>query len=103
VKILGAMATPDGRWRFEVVRQGREQRYRMFRDGQLLPYRGAVGMFERLLADDGYGMADLIDVSDQASSSAALDATAPAALAARRRWVRAPINCREFFRHRNQH
>ncbi|GIM93066.1 hypothetical protein Ato02nite_048590 [Paractinoplanes toevensis] len=37
----------------------------MFRDGEQLPYRGAMGMFERLLADDGYDMADLVDVTDQ--------------------------------------
>ena len=67
MKILGAMGTPDGRWRFEAVRVGREQQYRMFRDGELLPYRGAMGTFERLLTDDGYDMADLVDVSDHAA------------------------------------
>ena len=64
MKILGAYGTPDGRWRFEVIPKGREQQYRMFRDGELLPYRGAMGMFERILAQDGYSMAELVELTD---------------------------------------
>lgn len=67
MKILGAMGTPDGRWRFEVVRVGREQQYRMYKDGELLPYRGAMGMFEHLLTEDGYEMADLVEMPVEGS------------------------------------
>ncbi|WP_203823213.1 hypothetical protein [Paractinoplanes ferrugineus] len=62
MKILGAMGTPDGRWRFEVIRVGREQQFRMFKQGELLPYRGAMGIFEHLLTEDGYHMADLMEL-----------------------------------------
>ncbi|GIM88790.1 hypothetical protein [Paractinoplanes toevensis] len=71
MKILGAMGTPDGRWRFEVVRVRREQQYRMFRDGELLPYRGAMGIFEWLLGEDGYSMADLVEMPVQDSTAGA--------------------------------
>ncbi|GAA2617188.1 hypothetical protein Adu01nite_47470 [Paractinoplanes durhamensis] len=64
------MGTPDGKWRVEVVRVGREQQYRVFRDGELLPYRGAMGTVERLLHEDGYTMADLIEVADPATAGA---------------------------------
>ena len=62
MRIIGAYGTPDGRWRFEVVRVRREEQYRMFHDGELLPYRGAMGTLERLLAEDGYTMADLVEM-----------------------------------------
>lgn len=59
--VVGAMRTRDGRCRVEVVRRGREHWYRLVRDGTVLDGL-AIATVERLLAEAGADLADLVDV-----------------------------------------
>jgi bifunctional non-homologous end joining protein LigD len=58
--VEGALQTRDGQWRVEIVRRGRDQFYRLVRGDNVVD-----GLFiasvERLLAEAGVDMADLIE------------------------------------------
>jgi bifunctional non-homologous end joining protein LigD len=61
-QVEGAFETPDGRWRVEVVRRGRDRFYRLLHGGNVID-----GLFiasvQRLLAEDGIDLADLIEAN----------------------------------------
>jgi bifunctional non-homologous end joining protein LigD len=59
--VVGAMQTRDGRWRVEVVRRGRQHRYRLVHDGTVLDGL-VIATVERVLREGGADIADLVDV-----------------------------------------
>jgi bifunctional non-homologous end joining protein LigD len=59
--VVGAMQTPDGRWRVEAVRHGSEHSYRLVHDTAVVD-RLAIATVERLLSEAGIDIADLIDI-----------------------------------------
>jgi bifunctional non-homologous end joining protein LigD len=50
-RIIGAMQTPDGYWRVEVYRSGREQWYRVLHANTVVNGRAAIGTVQRILGD----------------------------------------------------
>lgn len=58
--VLGAMRTPDGRWRVEAVRRGRDHWYRLVHDDTVIDAI-AIATVERLLAEAGIDLADLTE------------------------------------------
>jgi bifunctional non-homologous end joining protein LigD len=61
VKILGAMQTPDGRYRVEIVQRGKELSYRLLRDGQVWHNWAAIGSIQFFLEQDGVSVGDLVE------------------------------------------
>ncbi len=57
--VEGAMQTPDGRWRIEVVRRGASRWYRILHDDNTLDWL-AITDVERILRDVGVDMSRLI-------------------------------------------
>ena len=59
--VEGALQTPDGTWRVEIVRRGRDQFYRLVHGDNIVD-----GLFiatvERLLTEAGIDLADLVEV-----------------------------------------
>lgn len=69
MKIRGALATPDGRVRVEIVQDGRRHGYRILRDGQVVHGRDfpiGIGEVEHYLRREGVEMADLVDAAEAA-------------------------------------
>ncbi|MEU4622007.1 non-homologous end-joining DNA ligase [Actinoplanes sp. NPDC023801] len=66
-QVEGAFQTPDGRWRVEVVRRGRDHFYRLLHGDNVID-----GLFiasvQRLLAEAGIDFADLIEAEAGAST-----------------------------------
>lgn len=62
VKILGAMVTPDGRYRVETVQRGKDVSYRLLRDGEVWHQWAAIGSVQFFLEQEGVDMADLVEV-----------------------------------------
>jgi bifunctional non-homologous end joining protein LigD len=60
-KILGAFASPDGRWRVLAMRDGARAWYRILRDGQVFADGLTRGEAERLLRDARLHLADLVE------------------------------------------
>ncbi|MBG0569165.1 non-homologous end-joining DNA ligase [Actinoplanes sp. NEAU-A11] len=59
--VEGALETPDGRWRVEVVRRGRDQFYRLMNVAADNSVDGlSITTLQRLLAEAGVDMADLL-------------------------------------------
>ena len=58
--VEGALQTPDGRWRVEVVRYGTTRWYRIVHDGTVAD-RLSISTVERLLADAGVDRDSLVD------------------------------------------
>jgi hypothetical protein len=58
-----AMQTPDGAWRVEVVKYGRDRWYRVVYGDNQLDWLSIAGV-HRILGKAGIDMADLIDVTD---------------------------------------
>lgn len=60
--VEAALQTPDGRWRVEIIRRGRDHYYRLVHGDNVID-----GLFiatvERLLAEAGVDMADLVDAT----------------------------------------
>jgi hypothetical protein len=59
-QVEGAMQTPDGAWRVEVVRRGRTRWYRVVHgddEHDWLP----IAAVERILAEAGVALGDLVD------------------------------------------
>ncbi|MFI5895689.1 non-homologous end-joining DNA ligase [Actinoplanes sp. NPDC051513] len=61
-ELIGALETPDGRWRVEAIRRGRDQFYQLIHGDNVID-----GLFiatvERLLGEASIDMADLVDVT----------------------------------------
>ena len=68
MKILGALETPDGQWRVEVVQRRRDVAYRLVH-GENVVDGLAIATLERLLNEAGVSMADLVDVTDRPAAS----------------------------------
>jgi hypothetical protein len=79
--VIGAMQTPDGRWRVEAVRRGKQDFYRLIHGDNVVD-----GLFiasvQRLLTEAGVDMADLVG-ADTASSASSITVRPYAAGAAR--------------------
>lgn len=61
-EVEGAMQTPDGSWRVEVVRRGRTRWYRVVHGDEALDWLSIAGV-ERILREHGVDMDTLVDVS----------------------------------------
>ncbi|MBL7255847.1 non-homologous end-joining DNA ligase [Actinoplanes sp. LDG1-01] len=60
-KVIGAMQTPDGRWRVEAVRRGRQDFFRLIHGDNIIDGL-VIATVERLLAEAGVHLGDLVDV-----------------------------------------
>ena len=58
--VEGALESPDGRWRVEAVRRGRDRFYRLIHGDNVIDGL-AIATLERLLAEAGVDMADLVE------------------------------------------
>jgi bifunctional non-homologous end joining protein LigD len=63
-EVEGAMQTPDGAWRVEVVRRGRDRWYRIVHGDDVLDWL-AIGTVQRILAEAGVDVGDLEDASGE--------------------------------------
>jgi bifunctional non-homologous end joining protein LigD len=63
-RVEGAMQTPDGRWRVEVVRRGNSRWYRIRHGDDLLDWL-SIETVERLLAEAGVDRSTLVAVGEQ--------------------------------------
>ena len=61
--VEGALQSPDGRWRVEAVRRGRDRFYRLIHGDNVVDGL-AIATLERLLAEAGVDMADLVEAGD---------------------------------------
>jgi hypothetical protein len=59
-EVEGAMQTPDGAWRVEVVRRGRTHWYRIVHGGEVQDWL-SIAAVERILTDAGVHLDELID------------------------------------------
>jgi hypothetical protein len=59
--VEGAMQTPDGAWRVEVVRRGRTRWYRILHGEDVLDWL-SIAAVERILADNGVRLDELLEV-----------------------------------------
>lgn len=60
MKIEGALQTPDGAWRVEIVKRGKTRWYRIVHDDNEIDWL-SIGAVERILGDAGVDMADLTE------------------------------------------
>jgi hypothetical protein len=60
--IEGAMQTPDGAWRVEVVRRGRTRWYRILHGEDEVDWL-SIAAVQRILAEAGVDMAALVDAA----------------------------------------
>jgi hypothetical protein len=60
-EVEGAMQTPDGAWRVEVVRRGRTRWYRILHGEDVLDWL-SIAAVERILADNGVRLDELLEV-----------------------------------------
>ena len=61
--VEGALQSPDGRWRVEAVRRGRDRFYRLIHGDNVVDGL-AIATLERLLGEAGVDMADLVEAGD---------------------------------------
>ena len=68
MKIYGVMESPDGEWRVEIVRRpgSRDFWYRLVHGDSELDWL-TIGQVERILAEAGVDLGDLVDVPEQGS------------------------------------
>jgi bifunctional non-homologous end joining protein LigD len=62
-QVEGAMQTPDGEWRVEVVRHGRTRWYRIVHGDDVQDWL-SIAAVERILAEAGVNRDELIDAPD---------------------------------------
>lgn len=60
MKIEGALQTPDGDWRVEIVKRGKARWYRVVHDDNEIDWL-SIGAVERILGEAGVDMADLTE------------------------------------------
>jgi bifunctional non-homologous end joining protein LigD len=60
VKIEGALQTPDGAWRVEIVKRGRTRWYRIVHADNEIDWLSITAV-ERVLGEAGVDMADLVE------------------------------------------
>ena len=59
-EVEGAMVTPDGAWRVEVVRRGRTRWYRVVHGDEVIDWL-SIAAVERILDNAGVDRSSLID------------------------------------------
>lgn len=64
MRVRGALETPDGAWRVEVLQQGREHYYRLIH-GDDAQDRIVIGTLQRLLAEAGVDWPDLVETDGE--------------------------------------
>jgi hypothetical protein len=64
-EVEGAMQTPDGSWRVEVVRRGRTRWYRIVHGEDVLDWL-SIAAVERILRESGVALDELVDVPPDA-------------------------------------
>ena len=62
MKIEGALETPDGAWRVEIVKRGQSRWYRVVNGDNELDWL-TIAAVERVLSAAGVDMADLVEAS----------------------------------------
>jgi hypothetical protein len=60
------MRTPDGAWRVEAVKRGRTRWYRVVHGEDLLDWL-SIAAVQRILAEAGVDISDLVDVAEPAT------------------------------------
>lgn len=50
-RLIGEMVTPDGYWRVQVYRAGREQWYRVVHGATVVHEKAPIGSVQRILGD----------------------------------------------------
>jgi hypothetical protein len=60
-EVEGAMQTPDGAWRVEVVRRGRTRWYRIVHGEDVLDWL-SIAAVERILAENGVRLDELLEL-----------------------------------------
>ncbi|GAB2585646.1 hypothetical protein Aab01nite_52620 [Paractinoplanes abujensis] len=68
--VIGAMQTPDGRWRVEAVRRGRQDFFRLIHGDNIIDGL-VIATVERLLAEAGVHLGDLVDIREGSTTGAA--------------------------------
>ncbi|WP_250006873.1 non-homologous end-joining DNA ligase [Actinoplanes sp. M2I2] len=68
--VIGAMQTPDGRWRVEAVRRGRQDFYRLIHGDNVIDGL-VIATVQRLLEEAGVHLGDLVDARQAETSGAA--------------------------------
>lgn len=66
--VEGALQTPDGQWRVEIVRRGRDRFYRLVHHDNVIDGM-AIATVERLLAEAGVDIADLVEATTNPSKA----------------------------------
>jgi hypothetical protein len=64
VEVEAAMQTPDGSWRVEIVRRGRDRWYRIAHGDDMIDWL-SISSVERILAEAGIDMGDLVPATAQ--------------------------------------
>jgi hypothetical protein len=59
-EVEGAMRTPDGAWRVEIVRRGRTRWYRIVHGEDVLDWL-SIAAVERILAEQGVQVDELVE------------------------------------------
>jgi bifunctional non-homologous end joining protein LigD len=70
VRVRGALETPDGAWRVEVVQERAAFHYRILHGDDVIE-RIPIASVQRILGDAGVDMADLIEASHAETPPAA--------------------------------
>ena len=60
-EVEGAMQSPDGAWRVEVVRRGRTRWYRIVHGEDVLDWL-SIAAVERILAENGVRLDELVEL-----------------------------------------
>ena len=68
MRIYGALQTPDGAWRVEIVKRGPTMYYRLVHGDNMIDGL-AIATLERLLAEAGVDIAELVEVDTLPGSS----------------------------------
>jgi len=68
-EVEGALQTPDGRWRVEAIRRGPDRSYRLIHGENLIDGL-AIATVERLLAEAGVDIGNLVEASAPARAEA---------------------------------
>lgn len=64
-RVLGAMQTPDGAWRVEIIRRGRTRWYQIVHDDVFYGPMSIAGI-ERVLDQEGVDRSTLVEVGNDA-------------------------------------
>ncbi|MEU4558499.1 hypothetical protein AB0F72_08915 [Actinoplanes sp. NPDC023936] len=66
-RITGAMQTPDGYWRVETIRSGRDQWFRIWHANTVVEARASIETVARILGHDALANLQPVDVEGGAA------------------------------------